>query len=124
MAADQRRCFRLVARSRHCLFCAWVMVSLPRDPPSETPILRYMNSCCTYGCGSAAVLSTGCALPPLFVLCLGYGFSPARSPVGNAHPPLYELLLHVWLRISGGAFDWLRAPAIVCFVLGLWFLSR
>src|ERR1700757_738726 len=50
--------------------------------------------------------------------------SAARSTVGNAHPPLYELLLHLWLRISGGAFDWLRAPAIVCFVLGLWLLSR
>lgn len=48
----------------------------------------------------------------------------ARSAVGNARPPLYELLLHVWLRITGGAFDWLRAPAIVCFVLGLWLLSR
>ena len=50
--------------------------------------------------------------------------SAARSTVGNAHPPLYELMLHVWLWISRGAFDWLRAPAIVCFVLGLWFLSR
>jgi hypothetical protein len=47
-----------------------------------------------------------------------------RSTVGNAHPPLYELLLHVWLRITSGAFDWLRAPAILCFVLGLWLLSR
>ena len=48
----------------------------------------------------------------------------ARSAVGNARPPIFGLLLHVWLRITGGAFDWLRAPAIVCFVLGLWLLSR
>jgi Dolichyl-phosphate-mannose-protein mannosyltransferase len=48
----------------------------------------------------------------------------ARSAVGNARPPIFELLLHVWLRITGGAFDWLRAPAIVCFLLGLWLLSR
>jgi len=48
----------------------------------------------------------------------------ARSTVGNAHPPVYELLMHVWLQITGGAFDWLRAPAIVFFVLGLWLLSR
>jgi MFS family permease len=48
----------------------------------------------------------------------------ARSTVENTHPLLYQLLLHVWLRISGGAFDWLRAPAIVCFLLGLWLLSR
>ncbi len=51
-------------------------------------------------------------------------FAAARSAAGNARPPVYELLLHLWLRITGGAFDWLRAPAIVCFVLGLWLLSR
>jgi Dolichyl-phosphate-mannose-protein mannosyltransferase len=48
----------------------------------------------------------------------------ARSSAGNANPPIYELLLHAWLWVTGGAFDWLRAPAIVCFVLGLWLLSR
>jgi hypothetical protein len=47
-----------------------------------------------------------------------------RSAVGNTHPAIYELLLHFWLWITGGAFDWLRAPAIFCFVLGLWLLSR
>jgi hypothetical protein len=46
------------------------------------------------------------------------------SAAGNAYPPTYELLLHVWLRITGGAFDWLRGPAIAFFVAGLWFLSR
>jgi hypothetical protein len=46
------------------------------------------------------------------------------SAAGNARPPIYELLLHLWLRLTGGAFDLLRAPAIICFVLGLWFLSR
>ena len=51
-------------------------------------------------------------------------FGAARSAAGNARPPLYELLLHFWLWITGGAFDWLRAPAILCFVLGLWLLSR
>src|SRR5207302_10422608 len=48
----------------------------------------------------------------------------ARSAVGNARPPIFGLLLHVWLRITGGAFDWLRAPVIACIVLGLWLLSR
>jgi hypothetical protein len=51
-------------------------------------------------------------------------FAAAPSALGNSYPPLYELLLHFWLRITGGAFDWLRGPAIVCFVVGLWFLSR
>lgn len=48
----------------------------------------------------------------------------ARSVAGSARPPIYQLLLHIWLRITGGSFDLLRAPAIVCFVLGLWLLSR
>src|SRR5438105_3654096 len=51
-------------------------------------------------------------------------FAAARSFAGNAHPPLFELLLHLWLKITGGAFDALRAPAIICFALGLWLLSR
>lgn len=51
-------------------------------------------------------------------------FAAARSATGNAHPPLFELLLHLWLKITGGAFDALRAPAIISFVLGLWLLSR
>ncbi len=46
------------------------------------------------------------------------------SAAGNAYPPIYELLLHAWLRITGGAFDWLRGPAIIFFVVGLWILSR
>jgi hypothetical protein len=50
--------------------------------------------------------------------------SAARSAAGNARPLLYELLLKIWLWITAGAFDWLRAPAIFCFVLGLWLLSR
>ena len=51
-------------------------------------------------------------------------FSAARSAAGNARPPIFELLLKIWLWITGGAFDWLRAPAIICFVVGLWLLSR
>ena len=51
-------------------------------------------------------------------------FAAARSSMGNSHPPLFELLLQLWLWITGGAFDVLRAPAIICFVIGLWLLSR
>src|SRR5579862_2716159 len=40
------------------------------------------------------------------------------------HLPLYDLLLHVWLRVTGGAFDWLRVPSIFFFLAGFWFLSR
>ena len=48
-----------------------------------------------------------------------------RSGAGmNEHPPLYDLLLHFWLELTGGAFLWLRVPAILFFLAGLWMLSR
>src|ERR1041385_5134057 len=43
---------------------------------------------------------------------------------GNEHPPLYDLLLHGWIRLTGGALDWLRVPSIVFFAIGLLCLSR
>ncbi len=42
----------------------------------------------------------------------------------GAQPPLYDLWLHVWLRISHGAIPFLRAPSIAFFLLGIWMLSR
>src|SRR5487761_586938 len=47
-----------------------------------------------------------------------------RSPAGVALPPFYALLLRLWLWITRGAFDTLRAPSIIFFLLGLWLLSR
>ena len=49
-------------------------------------------------------------------------FWSQRGP--QDHPPLYDLWLHLWLRLSGGAFVWLRAPSIVFFLVGIFFLSR
>ncbi len=40
------------------------------------------------------------------------------------HPPIYDLLLHAWLLVTGGVFEWLRVPFILCFLCGLWLLSR
>jgi hypothetical protein len=42
----------------------------------------------------------------------------------HEHPPLFELLFHVWLRVTGGAFAWLRLPSIFFYLLGLWLLAR
>jgi hypothetical protein len=39
-------------------------------------------------------------------------------------PPLYDIWLHLWLRITGGAFVLLRAPSMIFFLAGLWILSR
>ena len=47
-----------------------------------------------------------------------------RSPAGGALPPFYALLLRSWLWITHGAFNTLRAPSIIFFLLGLWLLSR
>ncbi len=42
----------------------------------------------------------------------------------HEHPPLFELIYHFWLRATGGAFDWLRVPGILFYLVGLWLLAR
>ena len=42
----------------------------------------------------------------------------------HEHPPLFDVFLHGWLRLTGGAMAWLRLPSIVFFVSGLFCLSR
>jgi hypothetical protein len=43
---------------------------------------------------------------------------------GHEHPPLYDIFLNLWLHLTGGAMDWLRAPSVVFYIVGLFFLSR
>src|SRR5579862_5912733 len=48
-----------------------------------------------------------------------------RSGMGqHGYSALNGLILFAWLRLTGGAFAWLRAPSIVFFLLGLFLLSR
>jgi len=42
----------------------------------------------------------------------------------HEHPPLYDLILHFWLRWTGGNFDYLRIPSILFFLAGLLLLGR
>jgi Dolichyl-phosphate-mannose-protein mannosyltransferase len=42
----------------------------------------------------------------------------------HEHPPLYDIVLHFWLRMTGGSFFALRIPAIVFYLIGLWLLCR
>lgn len=43
------------------------------------------------------------------------------SGVGiHEHPPLYDLLIHFWLRWAGGATPWVRLPAVVSYLFGIW----
>jgi hypothetical protein len=47
------------------------------------------------------------------------------SGVGeHQHPPLYDLLLHGWLRLTNGDPHLLRVVEIVCYVLGAWVLAQ
>ncbi len=41
----------------------------------------------------------------------------------HPHPPLYDLILHGWLRVTKGDLRLLRVPSILFYVLGLWFLA-
>lgn len=49
---------------------------------------------------------------------------PLRAILAAIHPPLYGLLLHIWLGLTGGAPTLLRAPSILFFLIGIWTLSR
>jgi len=42
----------------------------------------------------------------------------------HEHPPLYDVLLHFWLRWTQGNFDFLRIPSILFFIAGLFLLAR
>ncbi len=63
---------------------------------------------------------------------LGAAANPLRTTISlflsgtgqHEHPPLYDILLHFWLRLTGGNFDYLRVPSILFFIAGLFLLSR
>jgi hypothetical protein len=42
----------------------------------------------------------------------------------HAHPPLSDLILHEWLRLTVGNIHLLRLPLIVFYLLGAWFLAQ
>ena len=58
---------------------------------------------------------------------------PVRTTIGvflsgtgqHEHPPLYDIVLHFWLRWTGGSFEYLRLPAIVILISSdFFFLGR
>jgi hypothetical protein len=63
---------------------------------------------------------------------LGVAAQPVRETLGMVwsgnghigHPPLYDILFHFWLRLTGGAFESLRVPSILFFLAGLFLLAR
>ena len=76
------------------------------------------NNSATFLDGEATIL--GAASNPLRTM-LGLFFSGAGT---HEHPPLYEIILHFWLRWTGGNFDYLRIPSILFFLAGLFLLGR
>ncbi|HXQ96898.1 MAG TPA: glycosyltransferase family 39 protein [Candidatus Limnocylindrales bacterium] len=42
----------------------------------------------------------------------------------HEHPPLFDVLFHFWLRLTGASFVALRLPGIAFYLFGLWMLSR
>ena len=42
----------------------------------------------------------------------------------HAHPPLSDLILHEWLRLTDGNIHLLRLPSIIFYLLGAWFLAE
>ena len=60
------------------------------------------------------------AASPLRTMLAQY-FSGASK---HEHPPLFDILLHFWLRWTDGNFDYLRIPSILFFLAGLFLLAR
>ena len=42
----------------------------------------------------------------------------------HEHPPLFDILLHGWLRLTGANIHLLRIPSILFYVLGAWVLGK
>ena len=42
----------------------------------------------------------------------------------HEHPPLYDILLHGWLRLTSGNIDLLRVPATIFYLAGIWVIVR
>ncbi len=42
----------------------------------------------------------------------------------HKHPPLYDLFLHCWLRVTGGQLRLLRVPSIAFYLLAIWNLME
>jgi len=62
---------------------------------------------------------------------LGAAANPLRTTLAmfssnsglHVHSPLFDILLHFWLRWTGGNFDYFRLPSILFFLAGLFLLG-
>src|ERR1700689_3049183 len=59
-----------------------------------------------------ATILSNAAQPLRAVIAAAFRSSPGAPP----HPLLYDLLLHVWLSLTGGAPTLLRVPSFVFFL--------
>jgi hypothetical protein len=63
---------------------------------------------------------------------LGAAVNPIRTTLAlffsgagqHEHPPLYDIILHFWLRWTDGNFDYLRIPSVFFFLAGIFLLGR
>jgi hypothetical protein len=42
----------------------------------------------------------------------------------HEHPPLYDIFLHLWLRLTGGNIHLLRVPSVFFYIAGAWVLAE
>jgi hypothetical protein len=64
--------------------------------------------------------TVGAAAAPLRMMLAGF-FSGAGH---LDHPPLFDVLLHSWMRGTGGNIDYLRIPSVLFFVAALYLLGQ
>jgi hypothetical protein len=70
------------------------------------------------------VLDDECAIISAAAQPLSYTVKKYVSGAGqHEHPPLYDLIFHVWLSLTNGNIHLLRVPAVVFYLLGIWALA-
>lgn len=70
------------------------------------------------------VLDDECAIISAAAQPLSYTVKKYVSGAGqHEHPPLYDLIFHLWLSLTNGNIHLLRVPAVVFYLLGIWALA-
>jgi hypothetical protein len=104
---------------------------MPTRPRKPNEIAQQMVPLLLLGIGLVTTNSTVTFIDDESMI-VGAASNPLRTTLSlffsgagqHEHPPLYDVILHFWLRWTGGNFDYLRIPSVFFFLAGLFLLGR